>query len=128
MAKVLETENIKFEMVDNILIATYKAGINVTIDIAKEVVKKRLEFTEGKSLPNLVYNGGVVSMDKAARDFFATSEGTQGVSAGAIILDSVFTSFLGNFFLKVSKPPIPAKLFTDEKKAIEWLRRYLNNG
>lgn len=127
MVKVLETESIKFEMGDGILIATYKAGTNITIDIAKEVVRKRLEFTNGKSLPNLVYNGGVVSMEKAARDYFSTPEGTKGVSAGALVLSSVFSMFLGNFFLKVSKPVIPAKLFTDKQKAVEWLRQYIKD-
>lgn len=55
---------------DGILIATYKAGLKMTIDDAKHIVNERLKLLEGKSLPVLIIDSGVVSMDKSARDFY----------------------------------------------------------
>ena len=88
------------------------------------MVNWRIEFTNNTPYPLLIKDSGVVSMDKSARDYFSSDEGTKNVLAGALMLDSGFSRILGNFFLKVTKPKIPARIFTDEKEALEWLERY----
>ena len=120
--KILETPNFDVEIKNGILFAKYKSKI--TLEIAKASVKARMELTLGKPLPVFIQMSDVKSADKDARDFFSSDEGTKGVKAGAIFVDSVFYSFLGNFFLQVTKPKIPAKLFTDKEKAIKWLEQY----
>jgi hypothetical protein len=117
---------VNFEMDNNILVATYKKASKINLEIAKTIVEARLNFTERKELPVLVYNQGVVSMDKLARDFLSSTEGVKGLKAGAIILDSPFTSLLSNFFIKVSKPKIPAKTFTNKTAALKWLKQYVS--
>jgi hypothetical protein len=64
-------------------------------------------------------------MDKEARDYLSSDSANEGLIAGAIIMDSVFTSILGNFFLSVNKPNIPARMFTDKDQAIKWLRKFI---
>ena len=121
----MDTPYVYYEVKDNILIATYKKGNRINLDIAKKIVEDRLKFTGNKSMAVLVYNHGVLSMDKEARDYLSSAAGSQGLKAGAIILDSAFTSMLGNFFLSVSKPVIPAKLFTNVSQAIKWLQKFI---
>lgn len=117
---------VQLEMEGAILIGTYKKGLRITLPIAKSIVESRLKFTNNKDMPALVYNQGVVSMDKLARDYLSSAEGVKGIKAGAIILDSPFTSLLSNFFIKVNKPKIPAKTFTSKEAALKWLAQFTN--
>jgi len=124
MTKTLDTPYVYLELHDDLLIGTYKKGLKVTLDIAKEIVKARLEFTDYKPKLTLALNQGVISMDKKARDYLSSDEGVRGVIAGAIVLDSPVGSFLGNFYLSVSKPKIPARIFTKKEDAIKWLSKF----
>lgn len=122
-AKKLETDHFIWELEDEILRLTYKPGI-LTLEIAKEVVKSRKEFTNNASYPNLVMQTGLTKVEKEARDYLSSEEGSEGVSAGAILTNSAFQMTLANFFLKVSRPRVPARMFTDKKQAIQWLSNY----
>jgi hypothetical protein len=121
----LDTPYVYYEVKDNILIATFKKGSRINLEIAKKIVQDRLKFTGNKAMVALVFNHGVISMDKEARDFFSSPAGNEGLKAGAIILDSEFTSILGNFFLSVNKPNIPAKMFTNVSQAVKWLQKFI---
>lgn len=120
--KVLDTPHYRIKTDKNILFVTYKGRI--TLAMAKEVVETRFKFTDFKSLPVLVEGISVSAIDKDARDYLSTDEGIKGIKAGAIYVNSTFQSFLGNFFLKVSNPKIPTKIFTDKESAIKWLEQY----
>jgi hypothetical protein len=123
MAK-LDTPYVLYEIKDNILVATYKKGVKVNLEIARKIVSDRRQFLGNKSVPVMVINQGVLSMDKEARDYLSSAEANVGLKAGAIIMDSVFTSILSNFFLSVSKPNIPARMFTNQEQAMKWLRKF----
>lgn len=124
MAKSLDTLYVRYELQDDLLIGTYKKGLKINLEMAKEIVKTRLEFTDHRPVVVLVLNQGVVSMDKKARDFLSSDEGVRGCIAGAIVLDSPVGSFLGNFFLSVSKPKIPARTFSKKEAALKWLQQF----
>lgn len=106
------------------MIGHFKPGINITIEVAHDIVNKRSAFFENKLYPMLIEDRGVIGMTKETRDFFSTKAGTKKIKAGALLLNSVFSTYLGNFFLKVSNPPVPTKIFTDRAKAIKWLEQY----
>jgi hypothetical protein len=121
--RILDTSLAFFEIKDGILYATYKQGITVNLDGAKEVVKNRLLFTENIPYPVIVMDKGVKSISKEARDYLA-KDGAVGLIAGALVLKSVYSTFLGNFFIKLTKPPFPSKMFTDINAALEWLEQF----
>lgn len=125
MKKELSTPYVHFMLSENLLTATYQKGLQIDLDIAREVVRSRQFFTSQKTVPVLILNGGVVSMTKEAREYLASSEGTTGIRAAAIVLKSVFGSFLGNFFLSVNKPEMPVKIFTRRDTAVRWLGKYI---
>jgi hypothetical protein len=123
--EILKTTRVDFEIRNGILYVTYKPHVNIDLEASKEIVKTRLEYTNGVSYPILVIDAGVISMDKAARDYSSDkSGGLKGVLAGALLLNSVYSEFLGNFFLRITKPAIPTKIFTDKEKALEWLEQF----
>jgi hypothetical protein len=111
------------EIKDEILFITYKKGISITLDDAKEMIKNRLLFTGNVPYPMLVQDEGISFIAKEARDFMS-NEGTEGVIAGAFVLKSVYSTFLINFYLSVTRPKIPSRMFTDPVKALEWLVQY----
>src|SRR5258708_2906351 len=104
MYKVLDTQYVHLELQEDLLIATYKKDIKITLGIAKEIVSTWHEFIEYKQVVALVYNQGVRSIDKKGRDYLSSNEGIGVlILAGALVLDSPFSSFLGNFYLSVTK-------------------------
>ncbi len=117
-----ENNQIKMEIVDGILYATYKAGFNLTLKDVQQIVQERVSLLQGSSLPVLIIDAGVVSMDKAARDYLSSDEGTQGIKAAAIIENSFFSKMLINFFLKLTNPKIKVKAFSDKEEALKWLK------
>jgi hypothetical protein len=117
-----ENDQIKMEIVDGILYATYKAGFNLTLKDVQQIVSERVKLLNGTPLPVLIIDAGVVSMDKAARDYLSSDEGTQGVKSAAIIENSFFSKMLINFFLKLTNPKIKVKAFNDRDEALKWLK------
>lgn len=119
----IENEYIRLEIVNEIVIGTYKTKI-ITLDIAKKVVKLRLEISNNKDYPVLIKDNYVEKIEKKARDYFSTKEGLKGIRCAAILTNSIFKIALANFFLKVSGPPIPVKLFSAEHDAYKWLNKF----
>jgi hypothetical protein len=121
-----EGKFVDLEMMDNFLIARYKAGPRIDISAAKIILHERLEFTNYKSYPVLVIDSGLVSMDKQARDFLSSNEAITGIRASAIISSSVVNSMLVNFILKISRPNLPVRVFTDRTAAETWLNSFVD--
>jgi hypothetical protein len=98
--------------------------VNVTLEIAKEMVKTRLEFISYKPTRLLVFNQGVLKMAKDAREYLATGDGIKAIVAAAIVVDSPFTSFMANFFVSVNRPEMPVRIFSNAKDALKWLEKF----
>jgi hypothetical protein len=120
--KKFENSQIKMEVSDGILFATYKAGLKLTLDDVQNIVKERLVLLEGKTLPVLIIDAGVVSMDKSARDYLSSEEGISGLKSAAIIENSLFSKMLINFFLKLTNPKLHVKAFGSHEDALKWLK------
>ena len=123
-----ETDYVQLKLCDGIIYITYKKGVTINLSVAKEIVKTRIEFTSNLVFPMLLFDEGVKSIDKEARDFFSSKEGIAKLSACAMVLKSVYSTFLGNFLIKITNPPIPVKIFTEEKKAKEWIAQYVKGS
>lgn len=121
----LDTPYVHLRIKDNILVGTYKKDLHIDLDIAKQIVCTRLSFTGGNKMPSLILSEGVVSIDKPAREYLASDEGVQGLTASAIIVNSPYSSFLGNFFRSVTKTNIPVKQFSAISRAEKWLQKFI---
>lgn len=119
---MFENEHIKIEIIDGIMHGTYKKGFKITLEDAKTIVDERSKLLDGKSVHAIIYDGGVVSMDKAARDFLSSDEGIHGLKSVAIIENSFFSKMLINFFLKLTNPKIQVKAFSNQEEALKWLK------
>jgi hypothetical protein len=126
MNKVVETPYVRLELLENgILIASYKRWRRVTLEMAREIVQTRLDFTGREPRPVLIYNLGVVQFDKPARAYVSAGDGIAGVKAAAIMEDRLATSIIISFILTFERPPMPVRTFRDRTGAINWLETYL---
>ncbi len=121
---ILDTDKIaKMQLEDGVFHVVFETDINMTLECAKDVLKQRLEITEFKDYPLYVDIRGVLSIDRSARKYLSSHEGTKHALAAAIHVNNPISKFLGNLFIRVDKPDKPTKLFTDKANALEWLKK-----
>lgn len=120
---VFDNEQIRMEIINGVLHAHYKAGLKLDLNGARSLVMEREKLCGGKEFPMVVYDGGVVSMDREARLFFSSYEGTKGIIIAAFIESSVFSKMLINFFLRLTKPRVKSKAFNNTDEALDWIHR-----
>ena len=125
MLTKLDTPYVYFEVKNSILFATYKKGLRIDLQIAKKIVEQRLEFMQGREMPVIVFDDGVISISKEARDFLGSTEGNRNLKAGAIMKSTPVAKAISSFFLTVTKPSIPARAFTDVDAALDWLSKFI---
>jgi hypothetical protein len=82
-------------------------------------------FYKGKKFPLLVDSRNVKSMSREARSYFSTNGRETKINSFAVLVKSPLSRVIGNFFMGLNKPEVPAKLFDNEDKAIEWLKNFV---
>lgn len=102
----------------------YSDNIRITLEIAKEEVRRAHEAGGGGKVVELVDLTNVGSVDREARMFYAGEEASQVLAAAALLTKSLAGRVIGNFFLGINKPQTPVKLFDEEREAIEWLLQF----
>ena len=108
---------------DDIVFFKYSPQLEINIDIAKEIVKSRLEYTEGKQVYTLIDFTNVKLVTKEGRDYMNASEGgLKGILGGAFLSNNLVTTLFINLYLSISKPSVPAKFFTRKDEALAWLQ------
>jgi hypothetical protein len=111
------------EAEDNILFWNYTPQVEMDITVAKELVKNRLEYSEGKPMYTLIDFTNVKSVTKEARDYMNSSEGgLKGILGGAFLSNSIVSNVFINLYLKINRPSVPAKFFTKREDALAWLK------
>lgn len=99
-----------------------KLGADVTLKEAKENSEAVNSFYKGEKFSLLIDARGIRSMTRDARNQFSLKGRESAVKAFAIIIDSSISKVVGNFFMGINKPIVPARLFTSEKEALNWLK------
>lgn len=112
-----------FEIRNGILFGYYKPNLHITLEIAQYIVNTRLDYQPNIILPCVVNATTLEDVSREAREYFA-KKGNYNLAAMSILSNSIISRVVGNFYLKVSQPNIPTKLFKTEKDAIKWLEKY----
>jgi hypothetical protein len=107
-----------------IIFGTYSPRLEIDLRIAQELIENRLAFLEGKSAYALIDFTNVRSVTKEARDYMNCKEGgLKGILGGAFLSNNVVATLFINLYLKINKPHVPAKFFTNREEALKWLRQ-----
>lgn len=116
----------KFRMrmrADGIVHLVWALGSTVTLEDAVAATEVMAQLTGGRRSPLLVDTRKIGPMDRPARSEFVRRGDL--VSAVALVIDTPLSRMIGNFFLAVSKPVAPTRLFDDEASALAWLQEFL---
>jgi hypothetical protein len=125
MKKILIDNNeISLDIEDGIVTANFKVQ-HFDLQTVQRLVEDRKKVFNGKVYPAIANVVSLKSSTKAARDFFASESGCEGISATAVIVNSPVGSIIGNFYIRISRPLRPVKLFTDILKAKKWLVQFV---
>lgn len=118
-------DNIYFKayIEDGIFFIIYKTD-QFTLDVGEQAVRIRLSMSKGTPIPMLSDVRSFRSATKEARKFITLPENNTLLTAGALLVGSDFQKVTGNLLVLFSKMPVPAKVFTDTNRAIEWLSQY----
>lgn len=115
-----------FKIEDGCVIGTFHSDY-IDLGIAQKITEDRLKLQKGKVYPLLSNLKKIKNSTKQARDFMASEEGCKGVVVAAVLIDSPIGSIIINFFISVSKPLRPTKIFTNEEDAKKWLSKFVRN-
>lgn len=86
----------------------------------KEINKK---LTGGANYAILVNSGMMTSITKEARELSADKDFQQQTVAKALLVRSFGHRLVCRFYIKVNRPHIKTKIFSDRHEAIKWLKK-----
>jgi hypothetical protein len=117
-------QNARFWIEEGILFFEYKPNTTIDLEVAMRVVADRVAFQNERQLPVFCDMRGIISTDKAGRDYLAKS-GSLLAKAVALLVSEKVSMTLSAFYLEINKPSVPTQIFTDEQEAREYLRGFL---
>jgi hypothetical protein len=120
--KIIENEFTKLWIEDGIMYGEYKEDIIIDVEAAKKIAADRIALCNNKSYPFLGTAGSIKNLTKEARDYFSKGDGIKYMKKLAIFTTSPISRMVGNFFLAISKPTVPTRVFTVKDEAIRWLK------
>ena len=107
-----------------VIAVRWSAGVDVDITDIEGVLDAELSLLQEARGRVLVDSRPVRSMTRAAQRRTAEHEIAAHTAAVAILIDGPVSRMLGNFFLSVSRPAYPTRLFADEASALAWLETF----
>lgn len=118
---MLVHEHGTIEIKEGVVLAVYKQGIEVNLEIAKQAVQTRLDYQIDVDLPCFVDATGIKSVTREARQYLG-KQGSELVTFAGLLSHSPVGRTIGNFYMNITKPTIPTKFFKSEESAIKWLK------
>ena len=116
------------QLEDRILENHVLEGKCVDVKELHELKSINQSFIEDGFYCLLITSGHLAEITKEARKLSASAEFAQRTLAKAFLVESLGHRIIGDFYIRMNKPFIKTKLFTDREKALEWLREQLQAG
>ena len=121
-----EITHAKFRMwlrPDDIVQLVWAPRVTMGLEDAIAAIDAMTKLTGGQRAPLLVDVHDAGAQDRPARVEFVRRGDL--VSAVALIVVTPLSRMMGNFFLNVSRPMTPTRLFDDEAPALAWLQEFV---
>ena len=110
---------------DGTIVIRFRAGTRLDVRLTGEVADAHIRLAQGEKRPVLADVRGLVSADRASRELAAGPAVVAVTARLAMLVDKPVTRLLGNFFLRVTTPAYPMRIFGDEASARTWLKEPL---
>jgi hypothetical protein len=126
METELESKEFKTWLSDNIIYTEVKLNAIIDLEAAKNNTEMVRKLSGEKKYPLLVDLNNIKSITKEARDHFAMKGREPLINSLAMVIKSPISRMIGNYFINLSSPIVPTKLFNSKEKAIKWLTPYIH--
>lgn len=107
---------------DGLVIVKIRDNAYQSLEDAKANLATAISATAGRRRPLLIDIRTAQPLDADARHHYSGQTLVDGFSALALLVESSpFGRMMGNVYLRVARPGVPSRLFTEERRALEWL-------
>lgn len=111
---------------DGLLIVRIRKGARQRPADARENLAAALSERNGRRHPLLVDIIGSPPLDAETRHLYSGQSLVDGFTALALLVEATpLGHMMGNVYFRVARPGIPAQLFINEARAIEWLKGHV---
>lgn len=108
------------------VVTRIQPGVLQSLDDARENLAAMNEVRQGIRRPALVDISVAAPLTPEVRHFYTGKELDEAFVAQALVIEATpFGRTMGDIYLRVARPAIPTRLFTDEREALAWLRTFL---
>ncbi|MEI6488899.1 MAG: hypothetical protein WCP52_08050 [Bacteroidota bacterium] len=108
---------------DNIIQIQVKDNFECELEDSQNMLNCIQQLSDGRKYPLLVIYSDFNSFSDEAKALVAKHTLT---SADALVGKGTAFKIVGNFYLRISTPVRPTRLFTDVESALIWLEKYKN--
>lgn len=98
---------------------------DIELEDAVENLEAIHKIANGEKYCLLVDARVTVRVSPEARVHSAAANNHKNLIARAIIVNSLANKLVGNFLINYNKPNAPTKLFSEEQKALDWLKEHV---
>ena len=106
-----------------LLIVRINDGAFQSLADAKENLAVAVSETRGTRRPLLIDIRTAQPLDADARHHYSGQTLLERFSAMALLVEATpFGRMFGNVYLRIARPGIPTQLFSDDARAVEWLK------
>lgn len=97
---------------------------------AEEIIAAYLKLVKKSNEPKLLLSDarGLKTASHEARNIFSSENAGKYIIANAVIVNSLSTRLIVNFFIKFHRPSFPVKIFNSEAEALRWLKKFHITG
>jgi hypothetical protein len=111
---------------DGVVVVRVREGARQDAPDALENLDAAVAATGGRRRPLLVDITRSLPVTAEARHIYSGRTLVAGFTAlGLLVEGSPLGLMMGNVYFRVARPGIPARLFTDEVRAVDWLKGHL---
>lgn len=100
-------------------------GSSFGLSDAQEAIAAIRELAGGSRRGLVVDISDLRTMTRDARAYFTHKDHAEFLYAVALVVRSLISRAIGNFFLGLNKPEVPTRLFTNDEDALAWLRTFI---
>jgi hypothetical protein len=113
---------------DGIVVVRISDGARQDAPDALENLDAAVAVAEGRRRPLLVDIRRSLPVTAEARHIYSGRTLVAGFTAlGLLVEASPLGLMMGNVYFRVARPGIPGRLFTDEARAVTWLKDHLDD-
>ena len=114
------TELISFDDSHDVVYCEVKTTDEHLLEDAIENVRATSELVAGRRVFLLLDLRATVTISREAREYYAGPVNAKIVRATAMLINSSVGRIIGNFILRVNRPPFPFRLFSARESAEAW--------